>query len=210
MIKLMNFLKLTLVGDGSSDACLIPIIHWIMSNNFPEASFRIEFAKDLPPHRDGLGSRIGAAVRCYPCDILVVHRDAERETYQKRFEEINLASDGINIPIVSAIPVRMLESWLLCSEEAIRIAAGNPNGKNRLCLPEVSRVEGTPDPKEILFDALRAASELPARRLTNFRVEQRRHRVAELIEDFSALRLLTSFQDFEHTFITTLSSMIKQ
>lgn len=206
----MNFLKLTLVGDGSSDACLVPVIDWIMSNAFPEASFRVEFARDLPPHREGLGSRIGAAFRCYPCDVLVVHRDAERETSKKRAEEIILASDGINVPIIHAIPVRMLESWLLCSEDAIRIAADNQNGKNRLNLPDVSRVESVPDPKEVLFDALRVASELSGRRLTKFRVEQRRHRVAELIEDFSPLRSLTSFQEFESVFIATLSPMIEQ
>lgn len=204
----MDFLKLTLVGDGSSDACLLPMIHWIMSDKFPDASFRVEFARNLPPHREGLGSRIGAALRCYPCDVLVVHRDAERETPAKRSEEIATASVGINVPIVPAIPVRMLESWLLCSEEAIRIAADNPNGVNPLNLPAITRVEGTPDPKELLFEALKVASELSGRRLTKFRVEQRRHRVAELIDDFGPLRSLGSFQEFENALVTTLAPMI--
>lgn len=206
----MNFLKLTLVGDGSSDACLVPVIHWIMSNSFPNASFRVEFARNLPPHREGLSSRIGAAFRCYPCHVLVVHRDAERETSQKRSEEIATASAGLNVPIVHAIPVRMLESWLLCSEEAIRIAADNPNGENPLNLPAIGRIETAPDPKDILFDALRVASELSGRRLTKFRVEQRRHRVAELIEDFAPLRSLASFQEFENAFIAALAPMIEQ
>ncbi|MFZ2852979.1 MAG: hypothetical protein WAZ34_02570 [Rhodocyclaceae bacterium] len=109
-----------------------------------------------------------------------------------------------------AIPVRMLESWLLCSEEAIRIAADNPNGKNPLNLPAIARVESAPDPKEILFNALRVASELSGRRLTKFRAEQRRHRVAELIEDFAPLRLLASFQEFEDAFVATLAPMIEQ
>lgn len=206
----MDFLRLTLVGDGSSDACLVPVVQWIIDNNFPDASYRIEFARDLPPHREGLGSRIKAAFRCYPCDVLVVHRDAERETSDKRIEEIAIASDEIMVPIVPAIPVRMLESWLLCSEEAIRIAADNPNGKNRLNLPEICRIENLIDPKVILFDALRVASELSGRRLTKFRVDQRRHRVAELIDDFSSLRLLGSFQQFENNFIATLAPAIKQ
>jgi hypothetical protein len=206
----MNFLKLTLVGDGSSDACLIPIIHWIMSNRFPDASFRVEFAKNLPPHREGLDSRINAAFRYYPCDILVIHRDAERETAQKRSDEIVAASVGVNVAIVHAIPVRMLESWLLCSEDAIRIAADNPNGKNQLCLPTINRIESAPDPKQLLFDALKVASELSGRRLIKFRVEQRRHRVAELIEDYAPLRSLASFQDFENTFVATLSPLFEQ
>jgi len=104
----------------------------------------------------------------------------------------------------------MLESWLLCSEEAIRIAADNPSGENPLNLPAIGHVESTPDPKELLFDALRGASELSGRRLTRFRVEQRRHRVAELIEDFAPLRSLTSFQEFENAFVATLAPMIKQ
>ena len=206
----MNFLKLTLVGDGSSDACLVPLIHWIMSIRFPNASFRVEFAKNLPPHRDGLGSRIGVAFHCYPCDVMVVHRDAEREAPNRRLDEIANASTGINVPIVPAIPVRMLESWLLCSEAAIRTAADNPNGESPLNLPEISRIESIPDPKEMLFNALRVASELSGRRLTKFRVDQRRHRVAELIEDFSPLRLLASFREFEKTFVAKLTPIIEQ
>ncbi len=205
----MNFFKLTVVGDGSSDACLVPVIQWVMADKFPDVSFRVEFARELPPHRDGLDSRIGAAIRFYPCDVLVVHRDAERETSQKRVLEIMDASAEVIVPIVPAVPIRMLESWLLCSEEAIRIAADNPNGQSPLNLPLIGRVENTPDPKEVLFNALRSASELSGRRLNKFRVEQRRHRVAELIEDFSPLRSLVSFQEFEATFVAALTPKIE-
>lgn len=206
----MDFLNLTVVGDGASDACLVPVIQWVMSDKFPDVSFRIEFAKDLPPHRDGLRSRIGAAIHFYPCDVLVVHRDAERETAQKRVLEILAASSELVVPIVPAIPVRMLESWLLCSEEAIRIAADNPNGQSPINIPVISRIESTPDPKEVLFNALKSASELSGRRLNKFRVEQRRHRVAELIEDFSPLRSLSSFQEFETAFVAVLIPIITQ
>lgn len=139
----------------------------------------------------------------------MVHRDAERETSQKRVLEIMDASAEVIVPIVPAVPIRMLESWLLCSEEAIRIAADNPNGQSPLNLPLIGRVENTPDPKEVLFNALRSASELSGRRLNKFRVEQRRHRVAELIEDFSPLRSLVSFQEFEATFVAALTPKIE-
>ena len=54
-----------------------------------------------------------------------------------------------------------------------------------------------PSPKEKLFDALREASELPARRRRAFHVEQARTRIVDFIADFSPLQELPSFRRFE-------------
>ena len=38
----------------------------------------------------------------------------------------------------------MTEAWLLFDESAIRVVAGNPNGKNPLNIPDLSVVEQIP------------------------------------------------------------------
>jgi hypothetical protein len=53
------------------------------------------------------------------------------------------------------------------------------------------------DPKAALHQALRNASELRGRRLRDFPVAQRVRRVAELIEDYGALRELSAFRALE-------------
>jgi hypothetical protein len=98
---------------------------------------------------------------------------------------------------VSIIPVRMTEAWLLIDEEAIRAAAGNPKGKVALDLPGLNKIESLPDPKEVLFTALRTASELPPGRLRKFDPQEKRHRITDLIDDLDRLRRLPSFADLE-------------
>ena len=87
----------------------------------------------------------------------------------------------------------MTEAWLLSSETAIRRAAGNPNGKMPLGLPTWREWDQKPNPKQILFDALRNASGLQGRHLSRFREHAARHRVAELTDDFSPLERLPAF-----------------
>jgi hypothetical protein len=93
----------------------------------------------------------------------------------------------------------MLEAWLLFSEDSIRKAAGNPNGKVSLNLPSLRRLEDRPDPKRDLHDALRIASELHGRRLKKFRPRQAFWRVVEFLDDFSPLRSLSAFAAFEES-----------
>jgi hypothetical protein len=91
----------------------------------------------------------------------------------------------------------MTEAWLLFDEAALRHAAGNPNGRNPLNLPELSDIEQIPNPKEILFKVLREASGLTARRLKKFNLPGARIRITELISDFSPLLALPAFQALE-------------
>jgi hypothetical protein len=147
-----------------------------------------------------LTERIRKAVQSFPCDVLFVHRDAEREAPARRYEEIEEAVSEVGVePAVCIVPVRMTEAWLLIEEPAIRRAAGNPNGSGALKLPSLQRLESIPDPKETLHEALLAASESNGRRLKQFRrdLPMLKHRVSELIEDFSPLRRLSAFQQFE-------------
>jgi hypothetical protein len=198
----MNFKSITIVADGSSDACLVPIADWILRN--AATPYKIEFAKNLPPHAAGLRERIKKALALYPCDILIVHRDVEKESIKRRRSEIEEATNKVQKIVVMATPIRMTEAWLLIDEKAIRTAADNPNGGVNLSLPSLRQIEDHPNPKIALLDALRTASELRGRRRDRFLPESRRHRVAELIEDYSKLRNFDAFKEFESSLMSAV------
>lgn len=142
--------------------------------------------------------RIQAAMELYPCDLLFVHRDAESEGREARLAEIRKHLHLLaGRQAVCVVPVRMQEAWFLFDERAIRLAADNPAGRTPLSLPTFDRIESLPDPKELLFDLLRAASGLRPGRRHRFDPALRLHRLAELIEDFSLLRRLPAFRALE-------------
>jgi hypothetical protein len=91
----------------------------------------------------------------------------------------------------------MQEAWFLFDENAIRRAAGNPNGRTRLDLPALKNTEKAADPKSMLNQALKDASELTGRRLQKFDVNAAAHRVADLISDFSPLFALSAFAAYD-------------
>lgn len=197
-------IRFTLLPDGSSDQALIPIIRWTLRQHIDQTiAINGDWAdlrqlRRLP--RD-LSTKVSTAVKLFPCDILFVHRDAEEADPELRsaeaehaVKEATLPSDLITVPVV---PVRMTEAWLLFDQKGIRHAAGNPNGTVALPLPDWRRAEELSDPKDRLFEVLKIASELPARRLRQFNVHYARTRIADFIDDFSPLRNLPSYRRFE-------------
>ena len=200
----MRLLRYTLVSEGSTDANLIPIINWTLEEVGKVElvqGVRAEFWR-LPEPPGALTARIINAVDLFPCDALFVHRDADREPAKNRHDEIRAAVEvarqgSCRLPAVAVVPVRMLEAWLLFDELAIRSAAGNPNGQSPLNLPPLTRVEDRPDPKRDLREALRTASELSGRRLKKFNTSTAFWRVVDFIRDFSPLRQLPAFRQFE-------------
>ena len=144
----MTPLRYTLLADGPSDRCLLRIIDWLLGS-LPNASppaIAAQFADPrlLPNRPSTLSGRMLQAVECYPCSILFVHRDAEREPFENRMREIELAADEAKIRHrVPVIPVRMTEAWLLLEIGAIRTAADNPNGnRSRAKVAKSSRKRG--------------------------------------------------------------------
>lgn len=196
----MNELRYTLLADGSTDAALLPILSWLLGEQLPQTAIQAQWAdlRRLRSRPQGLAERIRMAVELFPCDVLFIHRDAERELPEHRVREVRRAVERIDlsVPSLCVIPVRMMEAWLLFDEAAIRWAAGNPNGDMPLALPELSRVEELPDPKEVLHRLLREASGRRGRRLKDFNVPV--PRVADLMDDFSLLRHLSAFQRLEN------------
>ena len=85
----MTELRYTLVTDGSSDIALVPILTWLLRENGIEYAIQSEWA-DLSriPHqkRRRLEDKIRWSLELYPCDLLFVHRDAEREPRENRMK----------------------------------------------------------------------------------------------------------------------------
>ena len=211
-------MRYTLVADGPSDRCLLRFINSVLEGipGLAESGFVSQFAGPSETRVDqpGLGARLHQAVRFFPCDLLFVHRDAERDPIEHRREEIRRASSEGGLPLlVPLIPVRMTEAWLLIDAHAIRRAADNPNGSVPLAMPRIADLEFLPDPKQTLFDLLVLASEKKGRRLGQFRTVQslswRRARVAELIQDLSPLSFLSAFAGFRSETLITVDRWLE-
>lgn len=201
----MKVLRHTLISDGATDANLIPIIDWTLREAGGvrlSQGVRAEFHR-LPRPPGGLAEKLVQALELYPCDVLFVHRDAEKESSDSRMHEIRRAFDSVQhrvqLPAVAVVPVRMLEAWLGFDEAAIRKAAGNPNGTTPLGLPPLKRIESRPDPKADLRNALLAGCGHRGRRLKKFDTAAAFWRIVDYIDDFSPLRELPAFQAFEES-----------
>ncbi|MBS1914440.1 MAG: DUF4276 family protein [Bacteroidetes bacterium] len=196
----MKSLRFTLIAEGSSDQALIAVLKWLLSDCGVTSVVQPQWADlyHLPRKPRGLVERIRTALAEFECELLFVHRDADRDGYNKRKLEIESAietlarTDGIVPPVVCVIPIRMSEAWLLFDEKAIRTASGNPHGNVPLSLPSMATIEAVPDPKKLLAELIRRASGLTGRRLKRLRASSRL--VAENISDFGPLSRLTAFQ----------------
>jgi len=200
----MNELRYTLLSDGSSDEALLPILTWLLRENGIQSAIQSAWAdlRRLRKAPQTLSGKIKKSVDLYPCDLLFVHRDAENEPYKIRIAEIEKAIQEVRtslavLPIIRVVPVRMQEAWLLFDEKAIRRASGNPLGRQSLQFPPIAKLEQLHDPKNILHELLREASGLKGRRRKRIPTNKHTRRVAEFIENFSALRTLSAFKALE-------------
>lgn len=194
----MKRLTATLVTDGSSDRLLKPLIE-LLFDEHTDLPYQVSCAEGLPPSAAGLQPRIAAALNLFPCDMLFVHRDADGEDYATRQQEIESCwlGNAQATALIVVVPVRMTEAWLITNEKPIRLAVGNPNGTETLELPAAKDIESSPNPKQILFAALKTATGWNARRKSTFNPHRFRHRVSDLTEDLAPLRQLTSFNHLE-------------
>lgn len=198
----MAELRYTLLADGSSDRALIEIISWLLRQHLPGVALVSQWADlgRLPRPPRSLAERIVQSARLHPCDLLFIHRDAEREPRQVRVDQVRRAlADAATLrplpPAIPVVPVRMTEAWLLSNEAAIRRVARNPNGRQPLALPDLRALERLPDPKGRLRQLIQAASGRPAHRLRRLNVGA--IQVAAFTATFSSLRGLPAFQALE-------------
>lgn len=200
----MNELRYTLITDGSSDIALIPILTWLLRKRGLRKAIQAEWA-DLRQiqwrSKPTLADKIRQGLSLYPCELLFIHRDAERETRAKRIGEIEASLAQANLgrmapQAVCVVPVRMQEAWLLFDENAIKFAAGNRSYPKSLNLPPLKDLESLPDPKTELHERLRLASGLTGRRLRSFSSSRCAQRLPEF-SDFAPLRTLPAFAALE-------------
>jgi hypothetical protein len=192
----MKCYRYSLLSDGPSDRVLMPAIDWLLSRHSKHV-FAGEWAelRRLPRPPRGLEERIKMCLELYPCELLFVHRDAESVEHSERVGEIRRALMPLDAPpTVCVVPVRMQEAWLLFNETAIREAADNPSGQDRIELPALSSLEQVVDPKEILWELLKKASGRSGRRLKSFDARERTYRLAQILTDYSPLLRVPAFK----------------
>lgn len=202
-------MRFTLVADGASDAVLVELLTWslIQGGASNVSGSAADFSR--MPRLQGLGleNRLSVALELYPCDLLFVHRDAEGSPPTMRRIEISNAVRGLGVRHIPVVPVRMTEAWLLLDERAIRHAAGNPNGREDLRLPAIRSLEGLPDPKQVLHEALRTACGLNARRRARFPISDRVRRIPNYVDDYSPLNVLPAFRSLQEDIGLFLTSV---
>lgn len=190
----MKISTFALLSDGGSDKALLPALHFLLRQAFPEQGHWQGTAVEIERsglRRKRLAERIRWSVSNYPCVLIFIHRDAEGEPAESRLSEIysavadaRLAEHGVPV-----VPVRMTEAWLLLDEAAIRRAAGVPKGTRPLSMPPLERLESLPDPKAKLRELLEAAGGKTGRALKRLRSEfgSQRHLVADYTKDWTPL-----------------------
>jgi len=187
-------------------------IEWLLKRNgIMDYNGRFADPDALPAVAEGLTARIETAVREFPCEILFIHRDAERIPLIDRQKEIKKALASIRTPprSVCVVPVRMTEAWFLFDEHAIRRASGNPNGKTVLGL-DILKTPESLNAKKVLQETLVKATELSGRRLAHWQRNQAqsKFRVRDYITDYSPLETMPSFKAFAAELQNVLSSSI--
>lgn len=203
----LHDLRVGLLADGTSDRALLRVLVWLLRRHrpylrLPQAAFATR-GRNLDLRAEAL-QRFRKE---FGIDLLFVHRDAEGATLSARKAEIPLEGHP---RYVAVVPIRMTEAWLLIDERAIRVAAGNPNGRVPLGLPDLSSLERVANPKDILRDLLVSASELTGpRRRAQFKrdLAVRVHRVADEIEDFSPLFELSAFRELDEDLTQALDAL---
>ena len=151
-----------LVCEGSSDTPLASHIQRLL-DNFGRHSSVFDVSTSgrrlVDKVRDGLA-------QASHCDLLFVHRDADRAGADARYREIGGAvqQSGYGGPWVGIVPVRATEAWLLSDDTSIRRIVRNPNGRMRLNLPSPAESERLADPKSALQSAMLLAADVHGRK----------------------------------------------
>lgn len=214
----MNEITYTLIAGGSSDKVFLRIIKWCLDDLYPKLPTKEQYAdfRTLrnPPRAGDVLGQIKYAENYYPFDICFYHRDAESNDVKKALslrscEIYKCLPDHYQNCVVCIIPVRMMETWLLTDQVAIKAAAGNRNYRENLNLPSINTLEQISGPKDLLHNLLVEATGNKGRRLKNFNVNKAVHWVAENTEDFSALRQLAAFNRFEQDLKRVVDNVIR-
>jgi hypothetical protein len=193
------------------------IIQWLFDDLYPRLPCIGNFAdlRDMKNHPSvgNVVKRINEAGKLYPFDILFYHRDAEkndRDIIKKRKDEIlGKIDQQLASKLVCVVPITMMETWLLIDRDAIKKAAGNRNYAGTVDLPALSKLESIKDPKTKLHQTLSMTSGAKGRRLKTLNIHHAVHLVAENIKDYSPLRELSAFREFEKDLKTAVDLFLQ-
>ena len=204
-----QLLRYLLLAEGTSDEVLMDIIDWCLEQSGWLGSG--EFVPKTDQARNAsLAERIVSAVADVDAvELVFIHGDADSRDFSLRKGEIESAirETGVGQPCIAIVPVYETEAWLLTDESAIRGAAGNPNGRNSLDLPQLSRLESLNDPKGKLNELLRDAYSHRRRLRRGFREREARRQIPRYTATFAPLRRLSAFALFERELNTALTRL---
>ena len=159
MSQVINFV---LLREGRSDDALEVVLRNLLSRvtSSPVVGSTRDYGGTVESKLRQLQSESGQV------DLVFVHRDADGPQADQRLAEIRQAANagGLPCPVLPLVPIQETEAWLLLDEQEIRRVVGNPTGKASLNIPRRAVIESTPNPKELLHNALLAASETSGRR----------------------------------------------
>ena len=105
-------IRFTLTTDGSLDKVLLHPLLWLLRRHAARDGILLDpqwaDLRALRVKPKGLAERIHAAQELYPCDLLFVHRDAEKGNPGIRFQEIDEAKAelSVDVSVVPVVPVR--------------------------------------------------------------------------------------------------------
>ena len=168
------------IGEGSSDTSLVDHIDAMLV----EAGFDEVYsdAPDIgliePSAGNSVGEKIDALIRWDPnVKTFFIHRDADNAGYDARINEIHRQTAHLpGYVIIPVIPVKILESWLILDEQAIKSVIGHPGSKVKLNLPNPKHVESRSNAKELLFEAMDKACMLSGKKLKKFQKSHNKFR----------------------------------
>ncbi|GGO66560.1 DUF4276 family protein [Nonomuraea cavernae] len=203
-------LRILFLGEGTSDSGITTHVRRIAIENGLDVVITDPMMERLPPSRRRttkskleMIKEIGGAY-----ELVIVHRDADRDGRECRLREIETAVAEVmpGIPFAGVIPIRMTEAWLMLDERNLRQVAGNPNGRMSLGLPKPRSVESIPDPKAVLAEKLALASGLSGRKLEKFkkRFPEHRRQLLDRIDPSGVICEVPSWADFNADLLSGL------
>ncbi|MER5266861.1 hypothetical protein ABTZ99_32685 [Actinosynnema sp. NPDC002837] len=195
-------LSVLFLGEGTSDSGIVPQVELCAARLGIEVAITDPDLGRLPnPPGKSVVEKLRASLLIGGhYDLVIVHRDADRDGREARLREISIAFNDAapDILFTSVIPIRMTEAWLLTNEYEIRTVAGNPRGRTGLNLPSPARVESVADPKKLLKEVLGVASGLTGRKLAKFhdRFSQHRRQLLERLDPDGPIQEVSSWRNF--------------
>lgn len=195
-------ISILFLGEGSSDSGIVPHIEALAAGIDVEVTItNPDLGRLKKPPGNAVADKLKVSIEIGGMyDLIVVHRDTDRDGRDARLSEIasavnKFAPGSCYAPV---IPVRMTEAWLLADEHSLRQVAGNPKGRVPLNLPPVAKLEKISDPKQMLKEILGKASGQSGRNLTKFhtRFPQHRRQLLERLDPEGSIGGLSSWQHF--------------